>query len=76
MSRLNFIQGEYVRLWNLCPCYVTRCYGAIRAMLSRVEFGGLARNRYLDSGKSALLVFARVCRRNSGTMTRFSRWPI
>ena len=73
MSRLNFIQGENLRLWNLCPCYVTGCYGAIRATLTRVEFGELAQNRYLDSGKSALLVFARVCRRNSGTMTRLSR---
>ena len=73
MSRLNFIQRKNLRLWNLCQCYVTGCYGAIRVMLTRVEFGGLARNRYLDSGKSGLLVFARVCRRNSGTMTRLSR---
>ncbi len=50
MSRLNFIQGEYLRLWNLCPCYVTGCYGAIRAMSARVGFGDLA-----------LLVFVRVC---------------
>lgn len=62
MSRLNFIQGEYPRLWNLCPCYVTGCYGAIRATPARFGFGGLA-----------LLVLARICRRNSGTMTRLSR---
>ena len=51
MSRLNFIQRENLRLWNLCQCYVTGCYGAIRAMSARVGFGGLA-----------LLVFVRVCR--------------
>ena len=28
MSRLNFIQRENLRLWNLCQCYVTGCYGA------------------------------------------------
>jgi len=28
MSRLNFIQGDNLRLWNLCQCYVTGCYGA------------------------------------------------